>query len=831
MKNFQWKSLLPHLIAVVIFALVATIYCKPALEGKVLQQSDVIHWKGMAQDLFKYKETHGHFPLWNNNLFGGMPAYQVAMESSNPLSPGIFHSLFTLNLPKPISFFFLLCISFYFLSQVLKVNPWIGIIGSIGYAYATYCPIIASVGHETKILAMGYMPALLGAIWLIYHRKYLWGGALTALFTFLLISQNHLQITYYFLMVAGFMTIGFIVECIRNKAYKHLIIAGTIAVITGSLGAACNLVTLSTTNDYSKATMRNGTLNLDTTTNANKKSSGLPIDYAFNWSYGKVETFTLIFPGIYGGSSGSNIEGNGEIGANSHLAKLLIDKNVPEDQATQFAAQMPAYWGAQPSTSGPVYLGAIICLLFVFAMVYLETPDKWWMLAVCIFAILLSWGKNFMDFNAFMFDHFPLYNKFRAPSMILVIPQLIFPIAGILALQKFFFEETDKENALKKLKTTSYIIGGILVIGILFYVSADYSASSDESIKNYFKQMTQGNDNEAHSLYSALKADRQSLFGTDLLRAIVFITATLALLWLVIKDKVKAIYAIAAIALLCSIDLLSVGRRYLNDNNFQDESTLADNYFKPTAADQQILKDTSYFRVLNLSQDVFNDALTSYFHHSVGGYHPAKMSIVEDLLNFHLRKQPMNIKVLDMLNTKYIITSSPQSKEPVAELNPNALGPCWFVKGIEFEKMPAGVMKALNTFNPKDTAVVDEQYKETLSGIAVDTAAKILLVKNDNDFIEYKSNSTANQFAVFSEIFYDRGWKAYIDGKESPIIQTNYVLRGLLVPSGEHKITFEFKPASYYQSKNLAIVASGFVWLLLLFAVADPFIKRKKGND
>ncbi|RTL52009.1 MAG: hypothetical protein EKK39_07250 [Sphingobacteriales bacterium] len=827
MKNVHLKQLLPHVIAIVIFVIIAVLFAKPTLEGKVLQQSDVIHWRGMAQDLIQYKDTHGKYPLWSNNLFGGMPAYQIILTAANPVSVVYAHPLFMLFLPKPIGFFFLLCISFYFLSQVLRINPWIGIGGSIGYAYASFSAIIVAAGHDTQMLALGYVPALIGAIWLIYQKKYWWGTALTALFSALLIAQNHLQIAYYFIIIAGFMTIGFIIQWLKAKDYQHLVKALVLTLIAGGIGATCNLVGLATTNDYSKATMRNGTLNLDTTNHANttRKNSGLPIDYAFNWSYGRAESFTLLIPDVYGGAS------NGELNDDSHIAKILQQKGVPDDQAAQFAESMPSYWGSQPFTSGPVYLGAVLCLLFIFGMVYLKTPHKWWILALTVAALLMSWGKNLMFFNEFLFNHLPLYNKFRVPTMTLVIPQFTFPLVAVMVLQQLFFDTKDKLIALFALKKTLIITGAFFVLAILLYFSFDYAAPSDVNLKTYFNQLTQGNAIESNSIYNALIADRRSLFAADLIRSIIFVILAAGSIFFYLKNKLKTTYAIAAFVVLIAADNINIDRRYFNDKNFQDEETIDDTYFKPTAADLQIMKDTSYYRVLNLTQDVFNDALTSYHFHSVGGYHPAKLSIVEDLLNFQLRKQPMNMQVLNMLNTKYIIVNNPATNKPEVQLNPNALGPCWFVKTVQFVNGPAAVMKALDHFTPKDTAIVAtaDQSLVTYTGTA-DSTATIHLVKNDNDIIHYTSNSNTNGFAVFSEIYYNRGWKAYIDGKETPIIQTNYVLRGLSIPAGKHDIVFEFKPASYYNSTKIAIGASALVWLLLIGAIASSF-KQGKHKD
>jgi hypothetical protein len=823
MKNISWKKILPHVIAVGVFLIVAVFYCKPALQGKVLQQSDVQQWKGIAESSFKYKETHGHFPLWVNSSFGGMPGYQIAMDSSNPISPAYLHSLFTLFLPAPISFFFLLCISFYFLTQVLKIDYRIGILAAIAYAYTSFTPVIVSVGHVTQVQTMGYVPAMLGAILLVFQKKYWGGAALSSVFASLLIAMNHLQITYYFLLVAAFAFVAYLINWIKNKEYKHILITCCILAFAAIAGVATNMVTIATTYDYAKATMRGGSAVLDTSKNGTKQSSGLPIDYAFGWSYGQAETFSLLVPNIYGGSSDHS-----ELGTDSHLAKEAINKGISDDQATELAAHFPTYWGQQPFTSGPVYLGAVICFLFIFGMIYLKGFNKWWIAAICFLAILMAWGKNFMGFNTFLFNYLPMYNKFRAPTMSLFIPQLLFPLLAALTLQHFIFHEKNKVFAQQKLKVSGYAMLGVFIIVGMFYMSFDYKGEEDSRITSMFTQITQGNSDAANSFYNALKQDRQSLFGSDLLRSVFFAGAAFLLLWLFVKNKIRASYVIIGLLLLSSIDLIAVGRRYLNSDAFTDPETIDENYFKPSPANAEIMKDTGYYRVFNLTPgDPFADASTSYFHNSIGGYSPAKLSITEDLLNFQLRKQPFNIKVLDMLNTKYFIVPGPQ-RQQVAQQNPDALGPCWFVKVIEYKKAPAEVMKTLDNLNPKDTAVVDEASKSKISFTPVaDSTGSIRLIKNDNDIITYQSSSKTNQFAVFSEIFYDRGWKAYIDNKEAPIIQTNYVLRGLAIPAGTHNIRFEFKPASYYQSSKFAIAGSVLIWLAIIAAFLYAYKKKK----
>ena len=807
--------MLPHLVAVVVFLLFAIILCSPALGGKEILQSDVVQWKGMAQQSLLIKEQTGEMPLWTNSGFSGMPSYQIAMESRNKVSPGILHELFQLFLPKPISFFFLVCISFYFLTQCFRVNPWIGILGAMAYGYASYNAVIVAVGHDTKMLAMCYMPALLGALILLYEKRYWLGAALTALFSLLMVGMNHPQISYYFLMVAGLMTIGYVYHWIREKQFRHTALALSIAVGAGLLGVLANATSLFVTYDYSKATIRGGTLSLDTAAQSTVKKSGLSIDYAFNWSYGKTETFTLLFPAVYGGSTG------GELDEGSEIVSSLQEKGVPEEQAVQYAEGMPTYWGPQPGTSGPVYLGAIVCFLFLWGMVYLKTWHKWWLLAVSVLAIIMSWGSNFDAFNRFLFNYLPLYNKFRAPTMILVIPQLCFPIVAVLALQRFFFGIDTPEEKKKAFRLGIYLTAGFLLVGALLYFSFDYRGANDEALKQSFSQALQ-NEQAGAELYGALRADRQSLFGGDLMRSIILIALAAGLLALALRNRIGFVWAIGGLILLNAWDLIGVSKRYLNEKNFVD----ADQYdavFLPTMADQQIKQDTGYYRVFNLTaSDPFADAITSYHHNSIGGYHPAKLSIYEDLMSFQVRKQPMNMNVLNMLNTRYFIVPDQQGQQPVAQQNVQALGNAWLVRNIQFENGPAAVMRALDQFNPVQTAIVDAADKSKLPAIT-DSTGSIQLLRHTNDELWYRSNNPGAAFAVFSEVFYDRGWKAYIDGKESPIIRTNYALRGLALPAGQHEIRFVFRPESYYTGETVSLIASLLIWALLLLAAFQTY--------
>jgi hypothetical protein len=488
------------------------------------------------------------------------------------------------------------------------------------------------------------------------------------------------------------------------------------------------------------------------------------------------------------------------------------------------------YWGPQDhGTSGPVYLGAIMCFLFIFSVIYVKSPHKWWLLTATVLAVLLAWGKNFAVFNDFMFNHFPLYNKFRAPTMSLVIPQLTFPIMAGLALQQLFFGNDDKAYILKAFKKTMIVTVVMVAVLGAFYVGFDYTDARDKQMETYLTQAAKGDASVGRGIVRAAAADRQNLYGSDLLRSILFIALAAGLLFLYIKGKIKAMLALGAIGALSLIDMISVDTRYLSYDNYLDPEESPTSTFNPTPVDQQIMRDTSYYRVLNTTTDWPEEGTTSYFHNSIGGYHAAKLALYQDLLVNQLEKQPINMSVLDMLNTKYFILEDRQSRQVSYEQNPGALGPCWLVRSIEYVPDPVAAMKALDNFNPRDTAIVEESFKSAISlAPQHDSAGYVRLIHNDNDVINYESSSASNEFAVFSEIYYDRGWKAYIDGKEAPIVKVDYLLRGLDLPPGKHEIRFEFKPQAYYTGSKLTNIGSLLIVLLLIGAVVQEFRRRKK---
>ncbi len=744
-----WQKAWPHVTVILLFVVVAAIYCKPALEGKVLQQSDIIHWKGVAQQSFEYKEKYGHLPLWTNSMFSGMPTYLVAMERTSVISLSYLHSIITLGLPKPISFFFLACIMFYIMCQALRINPWISAGCAIAYAYSTFDPVIIAVGHDSQMLSIAYAPGVLAGLFLLYDKKYWAGTALTLIFSGLLIAQTHQQIVYYTLLIIGAIGIAYLVKCIREKQISHFVIANALAIVAIAGGFASNALMYLTTYEFSKESMRGGKTELTINPDGSKKpAGGLDRDYAFNWSYGKIETFTFIVPGLYGGG------GSREITGSSKFAEKLNEVGMPEENGLQYANAY-SYWGPQPGTSGPVYLGAIICCLFILGLFLIDSWHKWWIVGIVIFAVVISWGKNFAGFNDFMFNYFPFYNKFRAPTMALVIPQLAFPLMAGLALQQILFGSISKEVLWKKFKLAGYTTAAILVLLGGFYLTEDYKGPEDNAkIKEQFASMMlrsgqgqqptpeiqQRANDFGQSLLRAMQEDRKNLTGGDLLRSTFFIAVALALIGLFIRGKLNATWVLGGILLFSSFDVLAVGKRYLNDENFLDAADYENN-FSPTAADNMIKADHGYFRVFDQTGgDPFSDARASYFHNSLGGYLAARLGLYQDLMDNQLRKG--NKAVYDMLNTKYIIQQNPQNGQPVAVPNPDAFGAAWLVKNIHYVKDGNEEMKALDSINLKENAIVQEKYKSQVPTAPVyDSTASIKLVRNTNDAIVYASSA------------------------------------------------------------------------------------------
>lgn len=824
MNNPLVKKTLPHVIALLLFLAVSIIFCKPALDGKVLDQHDTIGWKGMAQNAFEYKEKNGHFPLWNPNLFSGMPNYQVAMEGKTILPDTV--KIFSLGLPKPINFFFLGCVFFYILCLCLGIKPVIGMLTGLAYSFSTYNPVLVAAGHDTQILATAFMPLLLAGLISIFEKRYWLGFALTTFGTYQQISVNHLQVTYYLFLIALFISIGYLVKWIREKDWKHIGLAGGLAILAAITGVAGNALTLKTTSEYAKYTMRGGK-DIDITEDSVKqvKTSGLDTFYAFEYSLSKAESFTLLMPNSFGGGSTQVLN------ENSAVVKKLTSKGVDETNASQVATSLPKYWGGLPYTAGPAYLGVFICLFGLLGFVLVKTPLRWGLLAAVVLGLFMSWGKNFLGFNLFIFENLPLYNKFRAPSFAQVIPQFCVGIMAALALQQFFYSEKSREWIGSNLKKILYTMGGLFVLLGLIYMALDYTSRIDSLLLQNYTDPQSGSDEMGRLILSGMKEDRRSLFGGQILRTLGFAALAAALVWLYLRKTISALVAVAILLVVSTLELTISSKTYLNEDMYVTADEYAAANFTPNAIEQQIQADKDpNFRVLNMlgtsGGSTFSESRTSYFFKSVGGYHPAKLRIYQDVIEKYFMRQT-NPQVMNMLNTRYIITQSPFTRRDTLVKRDEAFGNCWLVKSVVLADDKVSLFKGIGTTNLRDTALVEKSAAAGLVQPQPDSLSTIRMTKFDNDAVEYEADCRGPQFAVFSEIYYPKGWNAYVNGKLTPYYNTNYILRGLSLPAGKHTIRFVFEPESVKQGRSIMFIAS---ILILVSLLGGLFMAWKKGE-
>ncbi len=819
MKKITFKQTIPYLSAILLFLVITMIYFSPLLEGKRIFQSDIIHFTGASKEIVDYRNQTGQEPLWTNAMFSGMPAYQISTKySGNQL--GIADRIITLGLPHPANLVFLYFIGFFILMLVMKVDPWLAVAGSIGFAFSSFFFIIIDVGHNSQAQAIGYMAPVLAGLILAFRKKYLLGGILTSFFLSLEIKANHPQITYYLMIIALILGIAELVQAVRQKYYSSYMKSVGIIAIACILAVLTNITSLWATYEYGSYTIRGKS---ELTTEKENRTSGLDKDYATQYSIGKTETFTLLIPDFYGGAS------DGKLSSTSAVAKVLRDNNQPEQVVEQFTNQPvpPLYWGNQPWTS-PVYAGAIIVFLFILGLIIVRGAMKWWLLGATIVSILLSWGHNFMPLTDFFLNHVPGYNKFRAVSMILVIAEVCIPILGMLAVKEFFNPENDRKKLLKPLIIATSITAGIcLVFGLLPDVFMSFMGPKD----SMYAQQYQIPD----WLVSAVREDRKSLLVMDAFRSMILILLTAGVLMTVLFRKMKIQYAYALLIALILIDMFPVAKRFLNDKSFTSKSRV-ENPFNPSPADEKILKDTTPdFRVLNLTVDLFNDASTSYFHKSIGGYHGAKLRRYQELKDYCMDQEiqqfahGMNTRsmpVMNMLNTRYIIIPD-TSKTPFALRNYDALGNAWFVKEFKLVNNPDAEIKALQNFDPRNTAIVDKKFESELKNYqpSRDSFDYIKLLKYKPNDLTYQAHSKNNGLAVFSEIYYPKGWNAYVDGKLIPHFRVNYVLRAMVLPAGDHQVEFKFEPTVFYTGEKISLISS--ISLILIILVVGAVEIRK----
>ena len=789
MQKIDWKQIWtktwPHLVAIVTFVLLVMVYFAPQVfENKQLPQGDMISARGMGHDAREYHEQTGEWSHWSNSMFGGMP-YNV---TSGVDSKSIFRPISTL---MKVSFhgettavLWLLLIGFYIFMLAVGSGPWLGIVGAIAFAFGSYNLIIIGAGHVTKGWVLATVPAVIGGCMLCYQKKYIVGFIVTLLATGLNVYWNHQQISYYTLLMLIPLAIAYLVYAIREKKQKQFWTASAALVVAAIMAIAPAMDKLLPTWDYSKETMRGGAV-LKGTEDSKAGKSGLNREYAFQWSYGKAETMTLLIPNFYGGSS------NYALGEDSETYKT-VKKYAGSSQAKQIVKSLPTYWGDQPFTSGPVYAGAIICFLFVLGLLAVKGPERWWLLAAVIIGILLSWGRNLPSLNNWLFDHLPLYNKFRTPSMSLVMTTTAMAMLGMLALRALL----KKEVELKHIYIATGITGGLCLLIALFPgLAGGFTSKMDAQLPEWLSE--------------CLIEDRRAMLTSDTWRSLCFIlfAAVGAFAYLKI-EKMRSGILIALMGVLILADLWTVDKRFLNDDHFVPKKR---NLVTMTEADKQILadKDPNY-RVLNLTTSTFNDAQTSYFHKSVGGYSPAKLRRYQDIIDYYFAGN-INMNVLNMLNTRYVIT------QQGVQYNPEAFGNAWFVQDIEWVNNPNEEIAAIGNIDLLQKAVIDTCWRTKVSeGLAMTQPASIRLTNYANPGnLFYESESTEDGLAVFSEVYY-KTWKAFIDGKEVPVLRANYILRAIEVPAGKHIIEFRCEDDLLLDTQIVSTIASCLVVLVII---------------
>ncbi|MAZ55132.1 MAG: hypothetical protein CMP55_04950 [Flavobacteriales bacterium] len=779
-----------HIISVIIFLLISVIYFSPVLEGKKLYQPDKVNYIGASKEIVDHRAEYDEESLWTNSMFGGMPAYQISVVYKKNL---ISHcnQLFKLFIKGPVGAVFLYLFGFYFLLISLRIDYRLAIVGAIAFAFSSYFFIIIEAGHNTKANTIGYIAPLLASFLLVFRGKILLGFSLTALFTSLILYANHLQITYYTLILFLIIGIFKFIESFKQKTLSIFFKNISILLLAGLLGTLTSIDRIATTFEYGQESIRGKS---ELTNDMSNKTSGLDKDYATAWSYGIAESFTLLIPNFHGGSS------SGALTTDSKTYRLF--KNSQQaSQAKKIIKQLPLYWGSQPFTSGPVYSGAVVCFLFVMGLFLIKGYLRWWILITFLLMLALSWGKNFMPLTDFFLNYIPGYNKFRAVSTTLVIIELLIPFLGILTLNEII-KKGKTNKVMKSFKYALGIVGSLCIIFVLFpNAFFDFEGLYD--------------DQYGDALAEALQLDRASLFSADAFRSLAFILLSSACIWLYLNKTIKKAPLILLIGLLILADMWVVNKRYLNDEKFKVKRKVLQP-FTPSVADNQILQDPDpNFRVYNTTVSSFNDASTSYFHKSIGGYHGAKLKRYQELIDFHISKGNMN--VLNMLNTKYFIVRG-KNNQPVAQLNPNALGNVWFISDIVRVENSDEEIQKLGQINTANQVIVDERY-DVQSTVDYDTSASIQLTNYKPNHLTYKSSSTKNQFAVFSEIYYDKGWNAYIDGLLVPHVRVNYLLRGLPIPSGNQTIEFKFEPKTFYLTQNITLFTSILVIISVLYAI------------
>ena len=795
--NFK-KAILSNSLILILFITAGCIYCFPRLGGNDIIVADNINGRAAVEESLSYYENTGNRTWWTNSMFSGMPNYQIG--GGRALSTEIVQPVLKFfrwghrNVVFILIFYF---ISFYILLRTFKINQWMSVAGAFAIAFSSYFFIIIAAAHGSKCTSITWMTMVLVGFMLIFRRQYFW-GAIIVMFFMLVGFTPHPQMSYYMCLLIGVLFFAELYIHLSKKRYKDLLIASGVFIGSFFIGVGTESPLAFANMEYAEQTMRGGHSELLKDNDEENKTKGLDLSYATQWSYGISETMTFLIPNYMGAASGYNI------GTDSHLYKELVKNGVPRNSAKEFCSQAPAYWGTQPFTMGPVYMGAIVCFLFMLSLFVVRGPYKWALLAATLFSVLLSWGHNFMPLTRFFFDYFPMYNKFRAVSSILIVAEITIPLLGFLAIKAITDKSIPKKEMIKSIYISAGITAGICLLFALFGKS--------------FMSFTSPNDAPfaAQWWYEALVEQRAEMMRSDAFRSFAFIILGAAVVWLYANEKLKTAWAALALGVLIVGDMWAVNTRFFNHDSFKPKN-YSQQLYAEYPYEKMILQDPDpHFRVLNLTANTFNEARTSYHLKSVGGYSAAKLRRYQDLINEHISK--MNMNVLDMLNTKYFILQG-ENGEAIPQLNPNAMGNAWYVDELIIVDTPNEESDALNVIDPRNTAVLDAQFSDFVNSTKLerDLAASVRLTKYTPEYIEYQSNSEKDGTIVFSEIYYPYGWKAYINGEYTEHFRVNYLLRALNVPAGEHHIRFEFRPDSIRKGTALALVCISILFLCLCY--------------
>ena len=831
------KKLLPDLIAILAFVLLSFAYFFPAdIENRILFQHDTAAGAGAGQEVKEYYEQTGERSRWTNSLFGGMPMYQIAPSYDSTKSLQWVQKAYQLFLPDYVCLTFMLMLGFYILLRVFGIPVWLAGLGGIMWAFSSYFFILISAGHIWKFITLAYVPPTIAGIVLAYRGKLLWGGILTALFVALQITSNHVQMSYYFFFVILFFVGAYFEKAWRTKTLPQFFKASAVLIVAALVGIAANVSNLYHTYAYSKETMRDKSELVQTGDAAKQSSSGLDRDYITQWSYGIDETLTLLVPNFKGGASAA-------------LSQSETAMSKANPMYSSLYGSLTQYFGTQPMTSGPVYVGAFVLFLFVLGCFIVKGPLKWALIGATFFSIVLSWGKNFMPLTDFFIDYVPLYNKFRAVSSILVIAEFTIPLLAIFALKRLLEEPEILKQEKKPLGISLLLTAGIALLLAIApgsigsgYVPAQEAQMLQNAVN---QQMIPAN--ELSGILANLGEMRAELVSSDALRSFIIIGIGCSLLWLYASGKLRSSLTIAGITILCLADMWGVNKRYLNDAQFVPHSIRTETFTK-TNTDELILQDTSLdYRVLNFATSTFDDNNTSYWHKSVGGYHPAKLRRYQEMIEHHISPEMQaaykaiataggemdsvdanKFRILNMLNTKYFIFPAGQQRQTVPILNPHAYGNAWFVNKVQYVNNANEEIDALDSIIPTETAVVDARFKDVLKGTTEsykDSLSSIRLTSYTPNRLTYETNNAQDGIAVFSEIYYPDGWHVTIDGQPAELARADYILRTMYVPAGQHTIEMRFDPTSLHVTEGIAY---GALALLVIGIIVAVLIAKRK---